>query len=46
MQSRPDTEGVRFLRLRQCVQCGQLYKTAETAIGVVDWHGPDPEKHA
>lgn len=39
VDSRPDTEGLRYLRLRVCVGCHHVFKTAEEAIGKpIPWH--------
>jgi transcriptional regulator NrdR family protein len=33
VDSRPDRDGVRYLRWRICVVCRQLFETAEQATG-------------
>lgn len=33
VDSRPDTEGTRYLRWRHCAGCHQLFETAEVATG-------------
>ncbi len=33
VESRPDAEGLRYLRWRHCMSCHQLFETAEQATG-------------
>jgi excisionase family DNA binding protein len=33
VDSRPDTQGLRYVRWRRCVGCGQVFETAEEVIG-------------
>jgi len=35
VDSRPDTQGLRYLRWRHCDACHQLFETAEAATGKI-----------
>ena len=43
VDSRPDTQGMRYLRWRHCARCHQLFETAEVATGkTVPLHADPP----
>lgn len=46
VDSRPDTQGLRYLRWRHCEACHQLFETAEAATGkILPLHEETTTKH-